>query len=51
MVKLRADEFREHSDIACYIIIIITIITEIELSLGGSNLYAGTDKTKKNKYI
>jgi len=32
------------------IIIIIIIITAIELSLGGSRPYTGTDKTDKNKY-
>jgi len=32
------------------IIIIITIITAIELSLGGSNPYSSTDETNKNKY-
>ena len=32
------------------IIIIIIIITEIQLSLGGSSPYTSTDKTNKNKY-
>ena len=32
------------------IIIVIIITTAIELSLDGSNPYASTDKTNKNKY-
>jgi len=35
------------------IVIVITIITAtnaVELSLGGSSPYTGTDKTNKNKY-
>jgi hypothetical protein len=32
----------------CIIIIIIIII--VDLSLGGSSPYTGTDKTNKNKY-
>jgi len=50
VVKLQAEEFREQSGIALYTIIIFTIITDIELSLGGTSPYTGTDKTKKNKY-
>jgi hypothetical protein len=41
-----AEEFRELSGIASYII----IITAIGLSLGGSSVQTSTDKRKKNKY-
>ena len=46
-----------HPQAACNLIIIIIIIiiiiniTAIQLSLGGSNPYTGTDRTNKNKYI
>ena len=39
-----------HSYFIIIIIIIIIIITAIELSLGGSSPYTGTDKTNKSKY-
>ena len=40
----------ETSVIIIIIIIIIIITTAIQLSLGGSSPYTGTDKTNKNKY-
>ena len=34
----------------CYCVIVIAIVTAIELPLGGSSAYSGTDKTNNNKY-